>query len=120
MWESRCRNLEASERQANDKAKHAAGEIARLQSELKTMAVSKDATNNAEINRSKAALIELERAVTEARKNESDARLELQEASQIYESKIHQLEKENLYASELAQVSGQLHKVTFHASVCAI
>lgn len=120
MWESRCHNLEASERQANDKAKHAAGEIARLQSELKTMAESKDATNNAEINRGKAALMELERAVTEARKNESNARLELQEASQMYESKIHQLEKENLYASELAQVSGQLHRFTVHASVFAI
>ncbi|KAI9289530.1 hypothetical protein BC943DRAFT_300260 [Umbelopsis sp. AD052] len=105
MWESRCRNLEGSERQASDKAKHAVAEVTRLQSELKTLAASKDATNNAELTRSKATLMELERAVTEARRNESDARLELQEASQIYESKIRQLEKENLLASDMAQTS---------------
>jgi hypothetical protein len=77
------------------------------------VALSRDATNNAEITRNKATLMELERAVTEARRNESDARLELEEASQIYENKIHQLEKENLIASELAQVSRQLREVSF-------
>jgi hypothetical protein len=115
MWESRYNNLEGSERQASDKAKRAAAEIARLQSELNALAASKDATNNAELTRNKATLTELERAVTEARKNESEARLELQEATQIYESKIRQLEKDNLIANELAQVRRLIENIFMYA-----
>lgn len=114
LWESRCSHLEGSERMANERANSAADNIARLQREIKTLEASREANNNAELARNKATLADLERAVTDARRNESEARLSLQEATERYEAKIHQLERDNAIANEMAKVNSKMMDLIHH------
>jgi chromosome segregation ATPase len=99
---------------ANERANSAADNIARLQREIKTLEASREANNNAELARNKATLADLERAVTDARRNESEARLSLQEATERYEAKIHQLERDNAIANEMAKVNSKMMDLIHH------
>ncbi|KAG2173686.1 hypothetical protein INT43_005106 [Umbelopsis isabellina] len=105
IYEARYTQLRSSERQAAEKARIAADDVARLQRDLRAMESSKTANDNAELVRTKAILAELESALSEARKSESEARLSLQEASQTYQSKIQHLEREHQIATEMAKAS---------------
>ncbi|KAM3580775.1 hypothetical protein VKS41_006834 [Umbelopsis sp. WA50703] len=105
IYEARCSQLQNSERQATEKARLAADDAARLQRDLRSIESSKAASDNAELMRTKAILEDLESALSEARKSESEARLSLQETSHTYQSKIQHLEREYQIATELAKTS---------------